>query len=326
MIAPVSQDDPVWAEALDWLLRVQAAPADRALLTRRDQWLARAPAHARAYGQAEEVWRLTGRVAPAFPFLTPQALCRQSAPPAGRRRRAWATAAGLALAACVALVLFPGLSLRLRADQHTGTGEIRTVHLADGSTVVLDADSAITVRLGANKREIGLLSGRAFFQVAADASRPFTVSADDVEVTVTGTAFDVATSGDDTMVSVQSGHVAVAVTRPGHPANARLERGQRARLSHADGGLRIDSVPMAQIGLWRDRRLVVNGATIAQVVAQLSHYAPGLIVVRDPALAGRRVTGVFDLSDPRAALEAVLQPHGGVVRDLSPLLHIVSSR
>ncbi|HRJ61537.1 MAG TPA: DUF4880 domain-containing protein, partial [Azospirillaceae bacterium] len=65
MIDEPHVDDPVWREALDWLMRVQAAPDDDALALRRDQWLNKSDAHAKAYRKAERVWRLTGDLAPA---------------------------------------------------------------------------------------------------------------------------------------------------------------------------------------------------------------------------------------------------------------------
>ncbi|WP_249673615.1 hypothetical protein [Pseudomonas abieticivorans] len=46
---------------------------------------------------------------------------------------------------------------------------------------------------------------------------------------------------------------------------------------------------------------------------QLERYLPGKVVLRDDALADLRVTGLYDLEQPDAALRAVLQPHGGKV-------------
>ena len=48
MAGSAPQQDPAWEEALDWLLRLQAAPGDAALARARDAWLAGSPAHADA--------------------------------------------------------------------------------------------------------------------------------------------------------------------------------------------------------------------------------------------------------------------------------------
>ena len=59
------QDDPVWEQALDWFMQVEARPDDARLRAARDAWMAEDAAHADAYRKAEKVWRLTGEVRPA---------------------------------------------------------------------------------------------------------------------------------------------------------------------------------------------------------------------------------------------------------------------
>lgn len=315
------RNDPVWERALDWLLRVQAAPGDAELSRQRDLWLAENGDHAKAYRKAEKVWRITGDVAPASPVHG------VSAPVgAAPRVRRGVVLSAAAMAACLALVLASGLNQRPGADYHTGTGETRQVVLADGSTVDLDAESAMGVALSSGLRAVTLLSGRAFFQVAADRNRPFVVSVGEMTVTVTGTAFDIRSMDEEIAVEVQSGAVSVVVEHDGRQMTANLEPGGRASVSRRAGTLAVDAVPPIQVGLWRSGRMVVNGATVAQVVEELRRHHRGVILLRDQTLAARRVTGVFDVNDTAAALDAVLQPHGGVVRELTPYVLVVSAR
>jgi Fe2+-dicitrate sensor, membrane component len=314
------RDDPVWEQALDWLMRVQASAQDGEVLRRRDAWLAESEAHARAYRKAEKVWRLTGDVVPAIP-PGPAPVPAGSAFRTPRR----ILAAG-ALAAGLALFLLPDIRLRLQADHRTGIGETRQVSLDDGSVVHLDADSAIGLAFSPDRRRVSLLSGQAFFQVAADRVRPFTVTAGEVSVTVTGTAFDMRFAADSVAVEVQSGSVSVAADHGGRKVETRLAPGQRAVVARSGGALVTEAVSPVQVGLWRSGRMVVDGATVAQVVEDLRRHHRGIILLRDQALAARRVTGVFDVDDPVAALDAVLQPHGGVVRELTPYVLVVSAR
>jgi transmembrane sensor len=67
---------------------------------------------------------------------------------------------------------------RYFSDYHTGTGEIRDIRLADGSHVLLNTDSAVSVDYQAAKRQIILHHGQARFSVAQDVQRPFEVQAD----------------------------------------------------------------------------------------------------------------------------------------------------
>ena len=72
-------------------------------------------------------------------------------------------------------------------------GEHLRVLLADGSAVTLNACSELRYpeRFARRRREVRLVRGEAFFEVAHDATAPFTVETDDVSVEVLGTKFNV---------------------------------------------------------------------------------------------------------------------------------------
>jgi transmembrane sensor len=228
-----------------------------------------------------------------------------------------------ALAACLALYFAPVLKLRLQADHMTSVAELSRVSLEDGSVVHLDAGSAIAIRYGATRREVALLAGRAFFDVVATKDRPFVVVADDVTVTVTGTAFDVLSGGDRVTVAVQSGTVEVGLG--GGRLAGVLTRGERLSVSHGARQVARSQVDPQDIAAWRERRLVVDGATLAEVVEELGRHYAGVIVLRDRSLADRRITGVFDLRRPVEALAAVAGSQHGSVTAITPYLLVVSA-
>src|SRR5690606_7972091 len=84
----------------------------------------------------------------------------------------------------------------LRADLHTGTAERRTLVLADGSELTLDARSAADLAFTSGQRRIRLHAGAVHVRVAAEANRPFIVATDDGEVRALGTVFMVAKDTD----------------------------------------------------------------------------------------------------------------------------------
>lgn len=295
---PSLRDDPVWRQALDWRRRLHAAPGDRALRVAHADWLAADAAHADAYERLERVWRGTGGLSPVH---TRPAWCR---PP----RRL--TVAAAALAACLALVLLPRAWTGLRADYRTGVAQTEQVVLSDGSVVHLDAVTALGLDFQGDRRAVTLLDGQAFFEVSPDAARPFTVDAGGVTVTVVGTAFDVRRGKGTVSVAVRSGAVTVAAAG----AETRLRPGDRMVVDTDGGTWTTQPVAPALVAPWLGGRLVVDGATIAEVVDEIRRYHPGLILLRDDDLAGRRIAGVYDLTDPQAALRAVVHPHGGAVR------------
>lgn len=317
-------------EALDWLLRLQQSPDDAALRAGFEHWRSADEANAKAFRKAERVWRLTGRIAPAtvaqWPTRAttthlPKAQIVQIDAPRSRRRVHWL---GAAVAACLVMALAPQLSLRWEADYRTGPGETREVTLADGSVVQLDSDSAIAVDLAGPRRVVRLLVGQAFFQVTPDKNKPFEVRANAVQVTVTGTAFNVELSADQVSVAVQQGSVQVDDWKAGRPLASRLLSGQQ--LDYQNGQATQQSFALTQAAAWRQGQLIANNQPITEVLEQIRRYTPGLVVVRNPALGDQRVTGVFDIRHPEAALRAVVKPFGGQVVAYSPWLLVLQSR
>lgn len=294
---------PAWDRALDWLLRVNAAPEDRLLRAQRDAWLAAHDSHAAAYRQAERVWLLTGAVPPA---VRPRPV----------RWLRGGLAAAAALAACLVLWLASNLGVLVRADYHTSAGEMRDIALPDGSTVSLDADSAIAV----GDRSVELLAGRAFFQVKRDPAHAFTVKAGEANVAVLGTAFDVLLSERSVTIAVQRGSVSVATSAA---QAVTLQPGQRAFVDRADGAITAATVGVGGIAAWRTGMLVVEGLPVADVIEELDRHRAGFILLRDPILGARRITGVFDLRAPDAALRAVLRPYGGRILEITPYVLVV---
>lgn len=322
MAAADNHNSPIWDEALDWLMRFNATPDDAALKAGHAAWLARGEAQRAAWSRAQKTWTLMGAIPPAHAgeWQTPV-----KAHPARHRR--WLTrGAPAAIAAALLAFAVPGIVTWLRADHMTATGEIRSLTLADGSVVTLDTDSAIEVDFSAHRRAVTLLEGQAFFEVTADPARPFSVTADTVAVTVVGTGFDVRRDPDSIAVGVVHGTVQVDYTGDGMPQpRGRLTAGQQLYIDRTAGTAYHPDGTAAPIAAWREHDLVVDNATLASVIDELRRYYPGVIVVTDGALASKRVTGVYDVSDPIAALRVALRPHGGTVETVTPLIAIVSA-
>ncbi|MDR2315262.1 MAG: FecR family protein [Pseudomonas sp.] len=302
-------------QALDWLLRLQQAPHDPLLGDEFEQWCASDAANAEAYRKAERVWQLTGQLAPTTTEHWPKAPVVQLPV---RRRRWWL---GAAVAACLLAAVAPSLSLRLQADYRTAQGETRDITLADGSVVQMDSDTAIAVDYAGDHRDVKLLSGQAFFEVMPDKAKPFHVRADAIKVTVTGTAFNVALRPGRAGVDVQHGSVRVEDAADGHVLSGALTAGERLR--YVDGIVQVKTFVPSQAAAWRQGQLIADDQRVAELVQELARYLPGQVVLRDEALGNKRVTGVYDLRKPEAALRAVIRPHGGEVRSYGPWLLVL---
>lgn len=343
-IEPQEDMDGRARAALDWLIALKDDPEDAELARRIDAWCARSQDNAAAYADALGLWDLLGelpadqrlpvppRPLAATPGRTaptaspgPEVVAAVSAPP--RRRRAGrllGAGAALAMAACLAVFVLPGLLIWLSADHMTGTAELREVRLQDGSLVTLGAESAVDVAFEPGRRHVRLLSGIAFFDVARDPDRPFVVEAAGVETRVLGTSFEVGMSGGQVGVAVSSGHVEVTPDRGQATPPLDMHPGDWSRLGGTLAPERGRTRPEL-VATWRQGLLTANDETIAGIAEDIGRYYSGTVLVVGRDLGRQRVSGVYRSEDPVHALEAVAAAHGAVLRRAGPWLLILSS-
>ena len=187
-------------------------------------------------------------------------------------------------------------------------GQVVRSTLPDGSTLQLDALGEAQVRYYATRRTVQLARGAAFFTVAHDADRPFTVQAQDVRVTVLGTRFGVELLGDgprsSVLVQVESGRVRVEA--PGMPTHD-LRAGDGLHIT-PDG----QAQPMAgPVSPWRNGELLLTNTTLGEALARLSRYAP-FDLRATPEAARLPVSGQVRIARARAWLDTL--PHAMPVR------------
>lgn len=330
---------PAPRSASAWLVALNDDPENAALRQAHAAWLDEDAAHRRDWQETLHVWAVLGDVLPAS-----EAGAVAETPPAAReprrvaaprraapvhpmrKRRPALTGLVAGLAACIAALAWVAPWPLWTADHVTATGQVATVVLSDGTRVTLAPESALSFSAGGRERLAEVVQGGAFFEVTPDPARPFRVLADTVRTTVLGTAFEVRRDGEGVSVSVDHGRVQLdTVPAPGATPSpqAVLTAGQAARVT-ADGAVERQTVPDGLVAAWRTGRLSVRNMTVRQVAAILESYSKGWIVITDETLAEATVTGLFDLTDPAAALAAVAASRGASVRTVSPWLMVLS--
>src|SRR5579859_7565241 len=217
-------DDARRAQAADWLARLQAPDSTEAQACDFDAWLSVHPGNAAAFDATLAVTLELQASAEAIA----EGL-RDTPAPRRPAQRGWLVAGGLAAAAAIAFAVMPYGAIAPAPSQTyaTAKGEQRTVKLADGSTLELNAGSTLSVTLDRHERHVAMPQGEAVFDVAADKARPFVIDAGDRTVRVVGTRFNVRHRGSELSVTVERGVVEV---RPGGDLAGRVWRlhpGQR---------------------------------------------------------------------------------------------------
>lgn len=298
----MAQKERATAEAADWLARLQRAEVSEEDGLAFEAWLAAGPENGAAYREALSVWHAYEAAAEAVlsEIDTP---ARRRATRQGSTRRWWVGAGGFAVAAGLGLAILPPMLAQAPTDLYqTGRGQHRTVKLADGSTIHLNAETRLTVSLARSERRVALEDGEAIFQVAADKARPFTVASIGHEVRVVGTQFDVRSRDGDLAVTVAEGRVQVTPSAASHGAPVLLTPGQKLDIA-ASGLARLSRVDPQEAFSWRSGRLVYRDEPLGKVVADLNRQFAQQIEIADAELANIPITGVIVLDDPGAVTQ-----------------------
>ena len=307
--------------AAAWTARLGDGPLS--VLERRDlsRWLTEDPAHEAAFAQAQSVWTSMGALSPNALAESPDIVAphrpADDTAPAHADRRRWGPIA--AVAACLALLFVATGAwlgepvLLMTADYRTLPGEQRSITLSDGSEVSLGPDSAIAVAYSGRERRVDLLAGIAHFKAApldADEPRPFAVAASGGTARALGTEFIVERLAADVRVTVVEHRVAVALDRGTEgSAEVTLGSGQAVQYSHDHVG-QARKIDLARALAWQRGRLIFDDVALSDVVTALSRYGTNRIVIVDPDLAARKVSGIFETDQADAALATVTRDLG----------------
>lgn len=320
MISVWRNNDEIRGErAAAWVVRLEADGLGDVEAVTFDAWLSASPENTAAFDAAMAVSHSytanCGQIARA---LSQRAVARPVVD-----RRYFVGGVGIAAAAMVALAVAPEVFAPTATTTYATTkGEKRSVTLADGSRVDLNAGTRLTVTLTRNERSVNLDQGQAVFDVTHDADRPFTVAAGDRTVRVVGTQFDVRRRDGKLSITVARGAVEVRPGEGGSGKSYRLRPGQR--LDHIEGGpmASVVSTEPAEVLAWRTGRLVYRQQSLADVVADLNQQWTTPIRIEDPSLAAMPVSGVLILDSQDAVIRrlALLAPIRAVRSDAGLIL------
>lgn len=173
--------------------------------------------------------------------------------------------------------------------------------LPDGSKVWLNAESSIKYpgAFAGNKRMV-TVSGETFFEVAKDASRPFTVSIGDVSVEALGTAFNI--NGFDNRITLTEGSVKVSgqnkmiVLKPGDQVETKTWVVNK-----------VDVVPVLS---WTKNQFTFKNAAIEDVMKLLERWYDARVVYEDKV--SYHFNGTINRSVPVSKVLELLEETGNV--------------
>lgn len=150
-----------------------------------------------------------------------------------------------------------------------GTADAEAIVLSDGSKIFLNEAAQLSYpeSFDGKKRTVKL-DGEAYFEIARDVDRPFTIETNHSEVRVLGTSFNINTKEESTKVAVTSGKVEVAAKH--NKQSAILVKNQAVNVT--ENNLETFELDDQNFLAWKTGVFSFEDQPIAEVVTSLNTY------------------------------------------------------
>lgn len=166
-------------------------------------------------------------------------------------------------------------------EHHVPKGQKSKITLTDGTKVIVNSGSTLRhiKNLGETKREI-FLTGEAYFEVAKDKNRPFSVISNGLTAKALGTIFNVnSRSNSHVQVSLLEGSVLVS----SEDNQQLLSPGNAAVYSKKSGLLNATVFDEEQVLAWTKKVIFLKDAHILEVFETLENwYGVEIVMVNSP--------------------------------------------
>ena len=165
--------------------------------------------------------------------------------------------------------------------------------LADGSVITLNRRSGLTLAKGFNKNERRMtLTGEAYFEVAHDATRPFVVSIQNIDIQAVGTAFNIDNATNEQLVTVMVTDGKVKITSQMETKYG--EKGQTVIYDRQTGSMVIEAKTDNNKLAYKTRQFHFDETPLSMVVAELSKVYEQPIILTNKQLERCPVVVTFD--------------------------------
>ncbi|KAF1007306.1 MAG: Protein FecR [Luteibacter sp.] len=217
---------------------------------------------------------------------------------------------------------------------------VRMLQLPDDTRVQLSPGGIVDVAFDATSRRIALVAGRASFDIGHDPARPLSVEVGRQRIEDIGTVFDVDRDGDGARVAVVSGKVSVwhasaswldttAQRLTGHVARgervADIDGGETVRVDGGGKVLERSTLDTAVATAWLPADIRFHDMPVAEVARRFNAYTTRPLRIDEPALAKRRISGVFHAHDPEAFVSYLTSLPGVAVERDAERIRVVAA-
>lgn len=202
------------------------------------------------------------------------------------------------------------------AVYETAVGERKTVLLPDGSEIVLNTNSQLSLAFTSSARILNLSRGEILVRVAKE-DRPLSVVANDQIVQAKGTAFSVEITEEQYVnVMVTEGKVVVGIQSPDSTedfpvppeleilAHNALSAGEELILGHPEAEKKSVTPEEIKVKLsWNEGRLIFRSEPLERVLREVERYTSVEFIMLDERLKSKVLTGHFRTGDVETLLD-----------------------
>ena len=278
-------DKHIFVQATEWQARLWSDQASSEDLAQCQQWRQQHPHH-------EQAWQILISFNQRFASIpkTQQQLLN----PSQAQTSDWIKG-GSALLCILAIgyVLWQQQLFALwLSDHRTGRAEVKQLQLADGTQLVLAANSALNINYANGQRQIELIKGKVLVETGHKDPTlgPLQVWHQHLQVQPIGTKFTVAAQQQQVNIAVyqgkvqiQSDHLARFALPAGWQVSFDLNQAQPHRFPS-------DDLQLA----WIKHKLVAEQMPLCQFLKQLAEYHSSYIMC-DSALEAYKISGTYSL-------------------------------
>ncbi|MHA4809908.1 FecR family protein [Flavitalea flava] len=221
----------------------------------------------------------------------------------------WSRVAAVFAVIVLVAAAYWGLSRKGRSGQQPDPGiaaagkpsplnKKQIIHLPDGSTVILNADSKLdypAVFTG-KTREV-YLSGEAFFDIVHSPRKPFLVHTGKVTTKVLGTAFDIKAYPADEAIEVTVTQGRVQVLKEDTELGL-LSDNQQLRFSKQSGDLRLKQMDdIRPVIAWKPEEIRLDDISMLEAATRIGERFNIQVEFINPAIKECRITATFYSDD-----------------------------
>lgn len=287
----------IMQQAVDWLLRQQAAPFSDEELQEFQQWLQQSPQHQRAW-QCAEYFKSTIQTLPTQ--HSEDILQKASQIHAKRIAKIGKLILLFALSASTYVVWSSNIHYRFSAEFSTKVGEQKQIKLSDGSQLYLNTNTALDTHFDQQQRLLELHYGEIQVQTVKDPQsikRPFIVQTRHGTLEALGTVFNVKQIDDLTCVAVIESAVKVTAY---HLQPVIIKENQQLCFNQNT----YEPIQKMNVNqkLWQKGLFAAYDMPLSQFVHEMTRYHAGYISI-NKNIADLRISGAYPIQDNAKTLQ-----------------------